>query len=59
VTSAPVALLLLALLAYGLTVGCGDGVHRDTEIREGERNGVCHVVLVCACNRWSYREVWR
>ena len=58
-TVAPVALLLLALLLYGLTVGCADGVHRDTEVREHERNGAWHVVLVCACNRWSYREVYR
>ena len=51
---APVALLLLSLLLYGLTVGC-DSVHRDVEVRESERNGRWHTVLVCACNRWSMR----
>ena len=67
-TAAPIALLVLALLVYGLTVGCQAHrpplnvepyAHRDCEVREGERNGAWHVVFVCACNRWSYREVHR
>ena len=54
-TIAPIALLLLALLLYGLTVGCADGVHRDSTVTVNERG----MFLVCACHRWSYREVGR
>ena len=54
-TAAPVALLLLALLLYGLTVGCVGG-HHDSQVTETERRSL---VLSCACGRVSYFEARR
>jgi hypothetical protein len=55
---------ILALLAFGLTVGCWDGVHRDARLDErrvqSRGREVTEVITQCECGRRNpYREIWR
>lgn len=59
------AIVVLALLVYGLTVGCRDGEHRVASVTEKLfllRGGAeeLEVAYFCKCgHRRPYLEVWR
>lgn len=54
------ALCVLALLVYGLVVGCEGHEHRACFVRETvQRDQSMAVEYFCACGRRPYAEVWR
>jgi hypothetical protein len=58
------AMVVLALLAFGLTLGCEGHTHREARIQEwfaiSRQREVLHVDYFCKCGtRRPYAEIWR
>jgi hypothetical protein len=58
------AMCVLALLAFGLALGCEGHTHREARIQErvamSRQREVLHVDYFCKCGtRRPYSEIWR